>query len=70
VLLARLQKLYIADTGMGREIKVFDVDGKALRNGKRHAQLVIPAPARRRPPTACAAMPTATSGRARARVCS
>jgi gluconolactonase len=27
---------------MGREIKVFDVDGKALRNGKRHAQLSIP----------------------------
>src|SRR5262247_2440207 len=36
------KKLYIADTGMGREIKVFDVDGKALRNGKRHAQLSIP----------------------------
>jgi len=36
------KKLYIADTGTGREIKVFDVDGKALRNGKRHAQLSIP----------------------------
>ena len=36
------KKLYIADTGMGREINVFDVDGKALRNRKRHAQLSIP----------------------------
>ena len=36
------KKLYVADTGMSRDIKVFDVDGKALRNGKRHAQLTIP----------------------------
>jgi len=36
------RKLYIADTGMGREIKVFDVDGTSLRNGKRHVQLSIP----------------------------
>ena len=27
---------------MSRDIKVYDVDGKALRNGKRHAQLTIP----------------------------
>jgi len=36
------KRLYIADTGMPRDIKVFDVDGKSLRNGKRHAQLSIP----------------------------
>jgi gluconolactonase len=35
-------KLYVADTGMSRDIKVYDVDGKALRNGKRHVQLTIP----------------------------
>ena len=38
------KKLYIADTGMGREIQVWDVDGKSLRNGKRHVQLSIPGP--------------------------
>ena len=36
------KKLYVADTGMGREIKVWDVDGSALRNGKRFIQLDIP----------------------------
>ena len=36
------KKLYVADTGTSRDIKVYDVDGKALRNGKRHAQLAIP----------------------------
>jgi gluconolactonase len=36
------KRLYVADTGMSRDIKVYEVDGKALRNGKRHAQLTIP----------------------------
>src|SRR5262245_2002425 len=36
------KKLYIADTGAPREIKVLDVDGKTLRNGKRFVQLDIP----------------------------
>jgi gluconolactonase len=36
------RKLYVADTGMGREIKVWDVDGSSLRNGKRFAQLDVP----------------------------
>ena len=36
------KKLYVADTGMGREIKVYDVDGKNARNGKRFVQLDIP----------------------------
>ena len=36
------KKLYIADTGTGRDIRVYDVDGKALRNGKRFIQLDIP----------------------------
>ncbi len=35
-------KLYVADTGMPREIKVWDVAGAALRNGRRFAQLDIP----------------------------
>ena len=34
--------LYVADTGTGREIRAYDVDGKAARNGRRHAQLTIP----------------------------
>ena len=33
------KKVYIADTGTGREIRVFDLDGKSLRNGKRFVQL-------------------------------
>src|SRR6476660_9009601 len=36
------KKLYVADTGMPRDVKVYDVDGKALRNGKRFAQIDIP----------------------------
>lgn len=36
------KKLYVADTGMPREIKVWDVDGKTLRNGKRFVQLDVP----------------------------
>ena len=36
------KKLYVADTGAGREIKVWDVDGNNLRNGKRFAQLDVP----------------------------
>ena len=34
--------LYVADTGTPREIRVFDIDGKTLRNGKRFAQLDMP----------------------------
>jgi gluconolactonase len=36
------KKLYVADTGMPRDIKVWDVDGQVLRNGKRLIQLDIP----------------------------
>jgi len=36
------KKVYVADTGTGREIRVFDVDGKMARNGKRFAQLSVP----------------------------
>ena len=36
------KKVYIADTGTGRDIRVYDVDGKVLRNGKRFIQLDIP----------------------------
>jgi len=36
------RKVYIADTGTGRDIRVYDVDGKSLRNGKRFVQLDIP----------------------------
>jgi gluconolactonase len=36
------KKLYVADTGSGRETKVFDVDGKTLRNGKRFVQITNP----------------------------
>jgi gluconolactonase len=35
-------KLYVADTGAPREIKVWDVAGAALRNARRFAQLDIP----------------------------
>ncbi|MCH2254475.1 MAG: SMP-30/gluconolactonase/LRE family protein [Vicinamibacterales bacterium] len=35
-------KLYVADTGRGREIRVWDVDGTSLRNGRRHAALRAP----------------------------
>jgi gluconolactonase len=36
------RRLYVADTGAGREIKVWDVDGDSLRNGRRLAQLAMP----------------------------
>jgi len=36
------KKLYVADTGSGRETKVFDIDGKTLRNGKRFVQITNP----------------------------
>lgn len=36
------RQLYVADTGAPREIKVWDVNGTRLRNGKRLAQLVVP----------------------------
>lgn len=35
-------RLYVADTGSGQEIKVWDVDGERLRNGRRHVQLTLP----------------------------
>lgn len=34
--------LYVADTGKGREIRAYDIDGGRVRNGRRHAQLAIP----------------------------
>ena len=36
------RKVYIADTGTGRDIRVYDVDGKSLRNGRRFIQLDMP----------------------------
>ncbi len=36
------KKVYVADTGTGREIRVWDVDGKTVRNGKRFIQLDVP----------------------------
>ena len=36
------KKVYIADTGSGRETRVYDTDGKTIRNGKRFAQLSVP----------------------------
>jgi len=36
------RKLYVADTGSGRDIRVWDVEGKTLRNLRRHAQLTVP----------------------------
>ena len=36
------KKVYVADTGMGREIRVWDLDGKTVRNGKRFVQLDVP----------------------------
>lgn len=35
------KKLYVADTGMG-ETRVYDIDGKTLRNGKRFVKLEAP----------------------------
>ena len=36
------RRLYVADTGSGREIRVFDVDGTRLRNGRRFVELRAP----------------------------
>src|SRR6476661_2904026 len=36
------KKVYVADTGSARQIWVFDLDGKTIRNGKRFIQLDIP----------------------------
>jgi gluconolactonase len=36
------KKLYVADTGTGRETRVYDIDGTKVRNGKRFIQLDIP----------------------------
>src|SRR5262245_49616528 len=36
------KKLYVADTGMPRDMKVWDVDGRVLRNGRRFIQLDVP----------------------------
>lgn len=36
------RKLYVADTGTGRETRVYDIDGAKVRNGKRFIQLDIP----------------------------
>jgi gluconolactonase len=36
------KKVYVADTGSGREIRVWDINGKAVRNGKRFIQLDVP----------------------------
>ncbi len=36
------KRLYVADTGSGRDIRVWDVDGATARNGRRHAQLTVP----------------------------
>jgi gluconolactonase len=35
------KKVYIADTGSLREIRVYDTDGKSIRNGKRFVQLKL-----------------------------
>jgi gluconolactonase len=36
------KKVYVADTGAGREIRVWDIDGTSARNGKRFVQLDVP----------------------------
>ena len=36
------KRLYVADTGTPREIRMYDVDGRALRNGRRFIQLDVP----------------------------
>jgi len=36
------KKVYICDTGTGREVRVYDIDGKSLRNSKRFVQLDVP----------------------------
>lgn len=39
---ADYKKVYICDTGSGRDIRVYDLDGKMLRNGKRFVQFDMP----------------------------
>ena len=36
------KKLYVADTGTPRDMRVWDLDGKTIRNGKRFVQLSVP----------------------------
>ena len=36
------KKLYVADTGAALDMKVWDLDGKTIRNGKRFAALTVP----------------------------
>ena len=36
------KRLYVADTGAGREIRVWEIAGKTIRDGKRHVQLTVP----------------------------
>jgi len=36
------KKVYICDTGTGREVRVYDIEGKTLRNSKRFVQLEVP----------------------------
>ena len=36
------KKVYIADTGIARETRVYDIDGARVRNGKRFIQLDVP----------------------------
>jgi gluconolactonase len=36
------KKLYLADTGSLRNVRIFDLDGKSLRNGKQFVQLEVP----------------------------
>jgi gluconolactonase len=36
------KKLYVCDTGAGRDIRVYELEGKTLRNGKRFVQLDMP----------------------------
>ena len=36
------KKLYVADTGAGREMRVWDVDGASLRNGKTFIKMTVP----------------------------
>jgi gluconolactonase len=50
------KKLYVADTGGPRVIRVFDVDGTTLRNGRTFATLTIPGT------TTPTATPTAADG--------
>jgi gluconolactonase len=53
------KKLYVADTGTGRDVRVYDIDGKTLRNGKRFVQMNEPGSGR---PTAADGMRCDTDG--------